>query len=107
MDLIQLTIKDGQIPTEEQLQEVRMATKLSNVYDVDCPPSNQDALAEFAAKARELRRAIRNTKPAVTLRLSQDYIDKYKALGKGYTGIMADVLAYAADHPEILKQATL
>jgi uncharacterized protein (DUF4415 family) len=107
MDLIQLTVKDGQVPTEEQLQEVRAATKLSPVYDVACPPSNPEALAEFAAKARELRRAVRPTKPAVTLRLSQDYIDKYKALGRGYTGIMADVLAYAADHPEILKQATL
>jgi uncharacterized protein (DUF4415 family) len=107
MDLIQLTVKDGQVPTKEQLQEVRAATKLSLVYDVDCPPSNPEALAEFAAKARELRRAVRHTKPAVTLRLSQDYIDKYKALGRGYTGIMADVLAYAADHPEILKQATL
>ena len=107
MGLVKLTVKDGQVPTEEQLLEVRAAIKLSPVYDVDCPPSNQEALAEFAAKARELRRAVRNTKPVITLRLSQDYIDKYKALGRGYTGIMADVLAYAADHPEILKQAML
>jgi uncharacterized protein (DUF4415 family) len=107
MDLIQLTVKDGQMPTKEQLREVRAASKLPSVYDVDCPPANPEALAEFAAKARELRRTVRHIKPAVTLRLSQDYIDKYKALGKGYTGIMADVLAYAADHPEILKQATL
>jgi uncharacterized protein (DUF4415 family) len=107
MGLIQLTVKDGQVPTKEQLLEVSEANKLSPVDDIDCPPSNPEALAEFAAKARDLRRAVRLTKPAVTLRLSQDYIDKYKALGRGYTGIMADVLAYAADHPEILKQATL
>jgi hypothetical protein len=30
---------------------------------------------------------------------------KYKAL-KGYTGIMADVLRYVADNPELLSQAT-
>jgi uncharacterized protein (DUF4415 family) len=106
MDLIQITVRDGQEPTKEQMQEVQAAHKLPPVHDVDCPPSNPEALAEFAAKARELRRTMQRTKPAVTIRLSQDYINRYKALGKGYTGIMADVLAYAADHPEILSQVT-
>jgi hypothetical protein len=32
-------------------------------------------------------------------------IEKYKALGKGYSGIIADVLTYAADHPEILLKS--
>jgi hypothetical protein len=39
------------------------------------------------------------------VRISSNYIEKYKTVGKGYTGIMADVLAYAADHPEILFQS--
>jgi uncharacterized protein (DUF4415 family) len=43
----------------------------------------------------------------VALRLTPDVLDKYKSLGKGYTGIMADVLTYAATHPDYLKQATL
>jgi uncharacterized protein (DUF4415 family) len=38
-------------------------------------------------------------------RLKPDVLSKYKALGKGYTGIMADVLKYVADNPEILKAA--
>ncbi|MDR1920481.1 MAG: BrnA antitoxin family protein, partial [Candidatus Adiutrix sp.] len=42
----------------------------------------------------------------VSVRLSPSYIEKYKTLGKGYTGIMADVLTYVADHPEILTQFT-
>jgi hypothetical protein len=29
---------------------------------------------------------------------------KYKNLGRGYTGIMADVLNYVADNPEILSK---
>jgi hypothetical protein len=37
----------------------------------------------------------------VTLRLAPDDVAKYKSLGKGYTGILADVLRYAANHPEI------
>ena len=42
---------------------------------------------------------------AVTIRVSQACLSKYKALGKGYTGIMADVLDYVADNPEILSKA--
>jgi xanthine/CO dehydrogenase XdhC/CoxF family maturation factor len=33
-----------------------------------------------------------------------DVLAKYKALGRGYTGIMADVLNYVADNPEILSK---
>jgi uncharacterized protein (DUF4415 family) len=42
----------------------------------------------------------------VALRVKPDVLSKYKALGKGYTGIMADVLNYVADHPEILSKAS-
>ena len=41
---------------------------------------------------------------AVTIRIQPDVSEKYKSLGNGYTGIMADVLRLAADNPEILQQ---
>jgi hypothetical protein len=31
-------------------------------------------------------------------------LEKYKSLGRGYSGIMADVLRFAADNPEILSK---
>jgi hypothetical protein len=34
-----------------------------------------------------------------------EVLAKYKALGSGYTGVMADVLAYVADNPELLSKA--
>ena len=34
----------------------------------------------------------------------KDVLAKYKALGRGYSGIMADVLRLAADNPEILNK---
>jgi uncharacterized protein (DUF4415 family) len=59
-------------------------------------------LAEFAAlRAAQKRKDIR---PVIALRLKSDVLEKYKALGKGYTGIMADVLNYVADNPEILSK---
>jgi uncharacterized protein (DUF4415 family) len=82
----------------------KKAKKHPPVYDPECPPSTPEALAEFAAMAREIRKNRRNPAPVVALRLKPDVLSKYKALGKGYTGIMADVLSYAADNPEILSK---
>lgn len=68
----------------------------------DCPESMPEALAEFMAMARELRKKRRNPSQVVALRLKPDVLAKYKALGKGYTGIMTEVLKYVADNPELL-----
>jgi uncharacterized protein (DUF4415 family) len=68
------------------------------------PETTPAGLAEFAAKARELRRRMTRTKPAVTIRVTPDCLEKYQSLGKGYTGIMADVLSYVANNPEILSK---
>jgi uncharacterized protein (DUF4415 family) len=46
-----------------------------------------------------------NIKQTVGIRLSKKTIAQYKAMGKGYTGIMAAVLDYAIKHPELLKKA--
>jgi len=109
MGTITSTVKVGQkIPKEiiklakEQVKEARKAPK---VYDPDCPPSTPEALAEFAAMARELRKNQRNPSPVVALRVKPDALSKYKSLGKGYTSIMADVLNYVAENPEILAKA--
>ncbi|GHV24223.1 hypothetical protein FACS189498_0970 [Spirochaetia bacterium] len=101
-------LKAGQKPTKEELKrarrEFREAKKLPPVYDPECPPSTPEALVEFAAMARELRKNRRNPAPVVALRLMPEVLAKYKALGKGYTSIMADVLNYAANNPEILSK---
>jgi len=108
MATITSTVKVGQkIPKEilkqakEQVEEARKAPK---IHDPDCPPSTPEALAEFAAMARELRKNRRNPSPVVAIRVKPDALSKYKALGRGYTGVMADVLNYVADNPEILSK---
>ncbi len=110
MGTIKSTVRVGQKIPKEILklakEQVREARKMPKVYDPDCPPSSPEALAEFAAMARELRKNKRNPSPVVALRVKPDVLSKYKALGKGYTGIMADVLNYVADNPEILSRAS-
>ena len=108
MGTIVSTIRIGQKPTKEERavmkEQVKEARKLTPVYDPDCPPSTPEALAEFAAMARELRKNRRKAAPVVALRLMPEVLAKYKALGRGYTGVMADVLDYAAKNPEILSK---
>jgi uncharacterized protein (DUF4415 family) len=104
MAIITSTVKVGQKPTKEQLKEIRRAAKKPIRYTEDCPESTPEALAEFAAMARELRKRKEPLRPVVAIRLMPDVLAKYKALGKGYTGIMADVLNYVADNPEILSR---
>jgi uncharacterized protein (DUF4415 family) len=108
MGAIVSTIKVGQKPTKEERKriraEIKAAKKMPPVYDPECPPSTPEALAEFAAMAREIRKNQRNPAPVVALRVKPDVLAKYKALGKGYTSVMADVLNYVADNPEILSK---
>jgi uncharacterized protein (DUF4415 family) len=82
------------------LQEVEDAAKLKPNLKA-MPELSEKALNDFASMARAKRRQ----KAFVGLRLAEDDLEAYKALGKGYTGIMADILSYAIKHPEILAKA--
>jgi uncharacterized protein (DUF4415 family) len=102
MGITRSTVRVGQKPTKEQLKQIRAIAKKPIHYTDDCPESTPEALAEFAAlRAAQKKKDIR---PVVALRLMPEALAKYKALGKGYTGIMADVLNYVADNPEILSK---
>ena len=94
----------GNISGEERLQTLGMVRKaLFVVYTEDCPPSSPEALREFAQLAAERDR--RKKKKSVTIRISLDVLENYKTMGNGYTGIMADVLKYAINNPNVLSEA--
>jgi uncharacterized protein (DUF4415 family) len=60
-------------------------------------------LKEFAQLAAGRNR--RKKKRPVTIRVAPDVLESYKAMGGGYTGVMADVLQYAAGNPAVLAEA--
>jgi len=102
MGITKSTVKVGQKPPKEALQEARKAAQKPINYTKEAPRSTPEALAEFAAlRAAQKKKDIR---PVVALRIQPDVLEKYKALGRGYSGIMADVLKFAADNPEILNK---
>ena len=103
MGITRSTVMVGQKPTEEQLKQIKEIAKKPIHYTEDCPESTPEALAEFAAMARARRQ--RKIKPMVALRVEPETLEKFKSLGNGYTGIMADVLNYVAENPDLLAKA--
>ena len=108
MGITRSTVMVGQKPPKEVIKRVRKAVKEARkaplIYDPDCPPSSPEALKEFAQMAAERNR--RKKKQSVTIRITQDILNTYRTMGNGYTGIMADVLKYAVNNPNILTEAT-
>ncbi|MDR0301301.1 MAG: BrnA antitoxin family protein [Treponema sp.] len=104
MGIIRSTVVVGQKPPKDVIKRVKAIAKRPIHYTEDCPPLSQEALKEFAQLAAERNR--RKKKKSITIRLSQDILESYKTMGDGFTGVMADVLKYAVNNPNILTEAT-
>jgi len=104
MGITKSTVWVGQKPPKEVIKAARKAARGPINYTEDCPPSTPEALKEFAHLAAERNR--RKKKQSITIRIAPDVLARYKTMGDGYTGIMADVLKYAVNNPGILTEAT-
>ena len=106
MGIIKSTVKVGQKPNKAEMVRIRKELGEAKKHPInleDFPELPPEALREFAFLAAERNKQRR--RQAVTIRVVLGCLAKYKALGKGYTGIMADVLNYVVDNPEILSKA--
>jgi len=93
-------LKPDDKPTKKQLKRIEEAVESPVVSDNDSPVYTAKQLAHLYSESKKL-----NRKQTVGVRLNQKTIEQYKDLGKGYTGIMAAVLDYAINHPELLRKA--
>lgn len=89
--------------TDEERAEIEALRDREPEPDEENPAQTPEQLKQFRRVADEYR-ADKN-KQTVTLRLSPSAIAKAKALGKGYTGILARVLENALNDPETLRKA--
>ena len=93
-------LKPGEKPTKEQIKRIEQAAEMPIAPDDDSPVYTPNQLAYLYLESKK-----RNKKQTVGIRLNQKTIEQYKGLGKGYTGVMAAVLDYAINHPEVLRKA--
>lgn len=71
--------------------------------DEECPELTDEELAKMRTFAEYMRE--RRRKQVLTLRVTQETMDKAKSLGKGYTGILSRLLELALNDPEMVKKA--
>lgn len=94
---------DFSVPlSDEQVRMLDEAAKRPISPDADAPELNDAQVEEIKALIDERKAARR--KQNVTLRLSPRTIQKAKALGKGYSGILSKIIETTLDNPELLKQ---
>ena len=98
--IITSRLKPGDKPTKDQIKRIKQAANISVVSDNDSPVYTSKQLAHLYLESKQFYK-----KHTVGIRLNQKTLEQYKDLGKGYTTIMAAVLDYAINHPEILKKA--
>lgn len=81
-------------------QEVKTPTPVNTEQTVQKMTAEQ--YEEFAAIAEQKREE--RKKQVLTLRVSPSTMNKAKALGKGYTGILSRLLELALDDPEMVRK---
>jgi uncharacterized protein (DUF4415 family) len=89
--------------TKEEKNELKAASKKQILYDEDSPQLSSEQLKEFSRAAKE-KKAERK-KGVVAIRLDPEVKQQYESLGKGYTGIMANILKNALGDPELIKKS--
>jgi len=98
--IITTKLKSDEKPTKEQLKRIERVAKIPVVSDADSPVYTHEQLVHLYSESKRLSK-----KQTVGIRLNYKTLEQYKNLGKGYTGIMAAVLDYAINNPDVLKKA--
>lgn len=100
MAMIHSTLKIGDQPSEQILQEINSAAKYEPNLEA-MPELSEEALKDFTIMAKE-KQSIKNS---VSIELSQKDLQAYKSLGVNYIKIMANVLSNALKQPNFLREA--
>lgn len=105
MATIKKTIDISSNLSEKQLKMLEQAAKAPLTYDKDNPFLTKEELAQFQRVSSIIKEDKKsNRKQNVTLRLSPQTIQKAKALGKGYTSILSQIIEKALDNPSLTEQ---
>ena len=88
----------------EQAEQLEKAAQKEQTPDPEFPPFTQEQLMRFR-RISEIQKEEKasNRKQNVTIRLSPATIRKAKSLGKGYTGILAQIIEDALNDPAAIK----
>ncbi|MBQ9273075.1 MAG: BrnA antitoxin family protein [Mogibacterium sp.] len=103
MSTTKVSIRHGDRPSDEALNEVLKASDKPVVFDEESPHFTKEEMRVMALKAKTKKE--KNKKPVVALRVSPDTLELAKATGKGYTGFMSRLLDLAINDADMVRKA--
>ena len=101
--IVRKTVHAGEQPTDAMIREIEAALARPFVPDEDAPELTMEQYAEMAEIAR--KRRAEKVKPVLSLRISQDTLEKAKTTGKGYTGFLSRLLDNAINDPQMVAKS--
>lgn len=99
---IRKTINEIGLGTEADRERVKKAKRKPVVYDEDCPPLTNEQLLQFRKARQEKDRE--NRKEVLSVRIKQSSMNRLKALGPGYSNVVAKLIDIGLSDPELLKR---
>lgn len=101
--IVRKVVRIGDKPTPEQVKEIEDASKIEPMCDEDCPFYSYEELRKMLKLTEEMKDKRR--KKVVTLRISDDALNKAKAMGKGYTGFLSRLVENALDDKDLVMRS--
>ena len=102
MKVSKTMVKVSRKAPKETIKKVKKVIRKSINNSKDASRSKPETLVELAAlKTAKRKKKVRSI---VSIRIQPEILEKYRALGRGFSGIMADILRFAIDNPEILNK---
>ena len=96
---VSVSIKKGQKPTAEQIQEAREAAKRTPAFDEDCPEYSYEQLKRYREAAIN-----RHGEMPVTLNLSEGTIQRAKKYGDDYRRVLSRLIDVALGDPDMMRK---
>ena len=88
--------------TKEENKRIRELAKKPIVYDEDCPPLTDEQIKEIRKQLKQKREE--QKKEVLSIRVSKATMRKAKALGPGYSSVLAKLLDMSLNDPEMIKK---
>lgn len=96
--------KSNELPpvSKEDIKRLRKAARRPIVYDEDCPELTDEQIKEIRKQIKQKKEE--QKKEVLSIRVSKATMRKAKALGPGYSSVLAKLLDMSLNDPEMIKK---
>lgn len=89
-------------PSAADRKRLREVAKRPIVFDEDCPEMTEEDLKNV--RKVHMNNMASRRKTVLSVRIARKSMDKLKSLGPGYSSIVANMIEYCLNNPDILEK---